>query len=330
MTRDQEAPPSPLRELREGRGTAAGQLPESRWSGGLAHWRTDDRAYLSVAFTFRLPDARQIATYYGSLGLKVFAGGPALAHVKTQKFMEDVAWVPRGAGNPGRLDGALQRHNPAATIASRGCSEKCSFCIVPFMEGAFKELPDFKVLPVLCDNNLSGLPGDYQDFIVRRYREENVPLLDANSGFEPRTFSAEVFERWRVINRGVWRLAYDDLVERDFIREAMAILKRAGIAARKIQIYTLLGNEPYDACMQRVREVIEWGGEPFCQPLMKLNALTRDPHVKHDWTAQKLRAVARWANNHMWRSDAPRFEDYDPRVRRAPRAKYDPRQGLMI
>lgn len=304
--------------------------PESKWSGGLAHWRTDDRAFLSVAFTFRLPEARKLAIYYASLGLKVFAGGPALAHVKTQKFMEDVAWVPRGAGNPGRLDGALQRHNPAATIASRGCSEKCSFCIVPFMEGGFKELPDFQVLPVLCDNNLSGLPADYQDHIVRRYREEGVPLLDANSGFEPRTFSAAVFERWQQINRGVWRLAYDDLVERDFIREAMAILRRNGIPARKIQIYTLLGNEPYEACMQRVQEVIEWGGEPYCQPLMKLNALTRDPHVKHDWTAKKLRAVARWANNHMWRSDAPRFEDYDPRVRRAPRARYDPRQGLMI
>lgn len=304
--------------------------PESQWSGGLAHWRVGDRAYLSVAFTYKLPHARKMAIYYAALGCKVFAGGPALAHVKTQKFMEDVAWVPRGAGNPGRLDGALQKHNPAATIASRGCSEKCNFCIVPFMEGGFKELPNFPVLPVLCDNNLSGLPGEYQDFIVRRYQDEGVPLLDANSGFEPRTFSAVVFERWRAINRGVWRLAYDDLVERDFIREAMAILRGAGIPPRKIQIYTLLGNEPYDACMQRVREVIQWGGEPFCQPLMKLNALTRDPHVKHDWTATKMRAVARWANNHMWRSDAPRFEDYDPRVRRAPRAKYDARQGLMV
>lgn len=307
-----------------------GAYDRGEWSGGLASWVEGERAYLSVAFTFRLPQARKLAIYYAALGLKVFAGGPALAHVKTQKYLEDVAWVPRGAGNPGRLSGALQRHNPMATIASRGCSEKCSFCIVPFMEGGFQEMPDFPVLPVLCDNNLSGLPGEYQDYIVRRYKEEGVPLLDANSGFEPRTFSASVFERWRTINQGVWRLAYDDLVEREFIREAMAILRHAGVPPRKIQIYTLLGNEPYDACMQRVREVIEWGGEPYCQPLMKLNALTRDPHVKYDWTTKKLRAVARWANNHMWRSDAPRFEDYDPRVRRAPKARYDARQGLMI
>lgn len=303
---------------------------ESRWSGGLAHWVIGEKAFISVAFTFKLYEARKLAIYYSALGHKVFCGGPALAHIKTQRFMEEVAWVPRGAGNPGRLDGALQRHNPAATIASRGCSEKCSFCIVPFMEGGFTELPDFPVLPVLCDNNLSGLPAEYQDFIVGRYVSEGVPLLDANSGFEPRSFNASVFERWRTINKGVWRLAYDDLEERDFIREAMAILRRGGVQSRKIQIYTLLGNEPYEACMQRVQEVIKWGGEPYCQPLMKLNALTRDPHVKHDWTARKLRAVARWANNHMWRSAAPSFEEYDPKIRRAPRARYDPRQGLMI
>lgn len=304
--------------------------PESHWTGGLAHWSEGDRAYISVAFTFKLPEARKIAIYYAGIGKKVFTGGPALAHVKTQKYMEDVSWVPKGAGNPGKLDGALQRHNPAATIASRGCSESCSFCIVPFMEGKFKTLPDFPVLPVLCDNNLSGLPDDYQDHIVGRYLAEGVPLLDANSGFEPRTFNAKVFERWSVINKGVWRLAYDDLAEREYIKECLAILRKSGVPPRRVQIYTLLGNEPYDACMQRIREVIEWGGEPFCQPLMKLVSLTRDPHVKHDWTAAKLRSVARWANNRMWRSVAPNFEDYDPKIRGARKARYDPRQGLFL
>lgn len=302
----------------------------STWVKGLAHWRAGGRAFLSIAFTWKLPEARKLARYYASLGLKVFAGGPAMSHVKAQRYLADVAWVPQGKGNAGKLDGAIFRHNPAATVASRGCDQTCSFCIVPSMEGQFSTLHNFSVRPVLCDNNLSGLPADYQDFIVRRYREEGVPLLDANSGFEPRSFSAAVFERWRGINEGVWRLAYDDMAEREYVREAMAILRAGGVSARNIQIYTLVGNEPYDACMQRVREVIEWGGEPYCQPLMKLFTLTRDPHVKHDWTAEKLRAVARWANQHMWRGKAPRFEDYDKSVRRVPRARYDARQGLMI
>ena len=71
-----------------------------------------------------------------------------------------------------------------ATIASRGCPVGCWFCIVPKMEGkAFTTLPDFPVRPVLCDNNLSALPANYQQFIVDRYLSAGVPLLDANSGF---------------------------------------------------------------------------------------------------------------------------------------------------
>jgi hypothetical protein len=82
------------------------------------------------------------------------------------------------------------------------------------MEGkAFTLLPDFPVRPVLCDNNLSALPAEYQDHIIARYKAEGVPLLDANSGFEPRTFDEDVYERWRGINRGPWRFAYDDMQE---------------------------------------------------------------------------------------------------------------------
>ena len=55
-----------------------------------------------------------------------------------------------------------------ATFASRGCPVGCWFCIVPKMEGkAFTLLPDFPVRPILCDNNLSALPVDYQRFVDR-------------------------------------------------------------------------------------------------------------------------------------------------------------------
>ena len=34
---------------------------------------------------------------------------------------------------------------------------------------------------------------------------------------------------------------------------------------------------------------------------MKLNALTKVPHVRFDWTAGLLRDVARWANRRVWK-----------------------------
>jgi hypothetical protein len=292
------------------------------WSGGFAEWTEGDTAYLSISFTWLLDKAFSRALWYRALGYKVRAGGPALFLNKMKHEIEDVAQVG------GEYPDAIARHNPLATIASRGCPVGCWFCIVPAMEGKeFTLLPDFPVRPILCDNNLSALPIDYQEHIIRRYQDEGVELLDANSGFEPRTFDSGVYERWKVINRGPWRFAYDDQPEREDVCRVMAMLKNE--PSKRKRVYVLIGNEPYDACMGRIREVIEWGGEPHVQPYIKLAALEKRPHVRFDWTEQKLRDVARWANGFVWRS-AP-FEEYDRhRKNRAPEEAYDAQQGLFV
>jgi len=292
------------------------------WSGGYAEWTDGDTAYLSIAFTWLLDKAYARALWFRALGYKVRAGGPALFLVKMQHELADVAELG------GDMPDAIARHNPLATIASRGCPVGCWFCIVPAMEGReFTLLPDFPVRPVLCDNNLSALPAEYQDHIIERYRAERVRLLDANSGFEPRTFDDEVYARWKPINEGPWRFAYDDQPERDDVRRVMQMLKAE--PAKRKRVYVLIGNEPFDACMGRIREVIEWGGEPHVQPYIKLNALEKKPHVRFDWTEQKLRDVARWANGFAWRSC--KFEDFD-RSRKNVTAEpvYDDQQGLFV
>jgi hypothetical protein len=267
---------------------------------GLAEWTEGDTAYLSVAFTWRLNDAYGRACWYRQAGYRVKAGGPGIFTRK--HFLADVAEIG------GEYPDAIARHNPKATVASRGCPVGCWFCIVPKMEGRnFTLLPDFPVRPILCDNNLSALPADYQGHIIARYQAEGVPLEDANSGFEPRTFDEEVYERWRQINRGPWRFAYDDQAERPDVERVMRML--AHLSPRKKQVYTLIGNEPRAECMERINQVIEWGGEPYAQPYMKLNALVRRPHVRFDWTERELKRVQRWVNGRFWRY--ARFDDYD-------------------
>lgn len=289
--------------------------PTGSWVNGLAEWTEDDTAFLSIAFTWRLDDAYQRAVWYRAQGYRVRAGGPGIFTRK--HYLADVAEIG------GDIPDAITRHNPMATIASRGCPVGCWFCIVPKMEGRdFTLLPDFPVRPVLCDNNLSALPADYQDHIVARYRATGVPLLDANSGFEPRTFDEEVFARWQPINRGPWRFAYDDASDREHVVRVMAMLDRHGVSSRRRQVYTMIGNEPFAACMDRIHEVIGWRGEPYAQPYMKLNALLRRPHVRFDWTEARLRMVQRWVNGRFWRY-VP-FDRYDASAKssNAP----DPRQ----
>jgi len=277
-----------------------------KWpSAGLAEWVEGDTAYLSVVFSWRLPDAYSRAIWYRAAGYRVRAGGPAL--LASKNYLGGVAECG------GEYPDAIARHNPQATVASRGCPVGCWFCVVPKLEGReFTLLPDFPVRPILCDNNLSGLPAEYQDYIVDRYQRSETPLLDANSGFEPRTFTEDVFRRWEPINRGPWRLAYDDLAERPYVEAALNLLRR--LPPRRKRIYVLIGNEPFDACMQRIREVIAWGAEPHVQPVVKLNALEKRPIIRHDWSRQLLTDVARWANSPMiWRKIP--FSDYRRSVR---------------
>jgi hypothetical protein len=275
-----------------------------RWVDGLAEWTDGGTAYLSIAFTWRLNDAYQRACWYRAAGYRVRAGGPGIFTRK--HFLADVAELG------GELPDAIARHNPLATVASRGCPVGCWFCIVPKMEGRdFTLLPDFPVRPVLCDNNLSALPADYQQHIVDRYRAAGVPLLDANSGFEPRTFDDDVYARWRPINRGPWRFAYDDQGEREHVYRVMRMLRH--LPARRKQVYVLLGNEPFAACMERIREVVAWGGEPYAQPYVKLNALEKRPQVRFDWSEALLRRVQRWCNRHL--AGKVPFEEYDGSVK---------------
>jgi len=296
-------------------------IKKSTWVGGLAEWVDGDTAYLSIAFTWLLDKAYSRAIWYRALGYKVRAGGPALFLVKMKHEIEDVAELG------GEIPDALARHNPAATVFSRGCPVNCWFCIVPKMEGTeFTLIPDAPVRPVLCDNNLSALPADYQDHIIARYQGEGVPLLDANSGFEPRTFDDEVFARWSVINRGPWRFAFDDQAERHDVQRVMHMLR--DVPTYRKRVYVLIGNEPFAECMGRIEQVIEWGGEPHVQPYIKLNALERRPHVRFDWTEQRLKDVARWANGYVWRK-AP-FAEYSRSALATAEPAYDVQQGLFV
>lgn len=295
----------------------------SKWIGGLAQWQEGDTMYLSVAFTWLLDVAYSRALFAKACGMKVVAGGPALFLVKMQHELTSVAEI--GKDYPD----AITHHNPLATFASRGCPVGCWFCIVPAMEGReFTLLPDFPVRPILCDNNLSALPTDYQDHIIRRYRETGTKLLDANSGFEPITFTPDVYARWKpLINdgKGPWRFAYDETKERAQVLQVMRMM--ADEPQKRKRVYVLIGNEPFAECMARIQEVIDYGCEPHVQPLMKLAALNREPWVRFDWTSQRLRDVARWANGWVWKR-AP-FSEYDRHRKNVAPERYNETEGLF-
>ena len=269
-----------------------------------------DLVCLSVIFSWHAMTARNIALRVKGLS-DVWCGGPGMFALGN--------WWKKETGldcqNGLDLRFEHQMGNYKMTFASRGCPVGCWFCIVPKLEGIEFTLNwDFQPAPFLCDNNLSALPVEFQDHIIRRYQETNTKLLDANSGFEPRAFDEGTYRRWKPILRGPWRFALDMMNELDLVHSMMEILKSE--PRSKKRVYVLIGNEPIEQCYERIVKVIEWGGEPHCQPVIKLNSLDKRPMVKYDWTEQKLLDMARWANRWIWRKTP--LSEYSNRKNESP------------
>lgn len=264
-----------------------------------------DLVALSVIFSWHARVARDIALRVKA-NSDVWAGGPGLYALASWWKRETGLECHRG------LDWRFERQRGTyeRTFASRGCPVGCSFCLVPAMEGRTFTLDwDFQPAPILCDNNLSALPVDFQEHIIQRYQETGTRLLDAQSGFEPASFAVDTFFRWTRILEGPWRLALDEIGEMDNTEYCLSVLR--DYSPRDKQVYVLAGNEPLEACYERAQKVIEWGAEPYVQPYIALNALVRRPRVAHDWTEQKLRDFARYYNRHLWRKVPLR--EYRPR-----------------
>jgi hypothetical protein len=56
--------------------------------------------------------------------------------------------------------------------------------------------------------------------------------------------------------------------------------------------------------------------------------MDREPVARHDWTVQRLKDVARWANGFVWKR-AP-FEEYDRHRKSSREEKYDEQEGLFV
>lgn len=255
------------------------------------------QVYLSVIFSWQAPLAAELAWRFKPHA-DVCCGGPGMFAL--ERWWQQQTGLPCHRG----LDWRFERQRGAyrMTFASRGCPVNCHFCLVPRIEGTTFTLDwDFQPAPILCDNNLSALPEAFQHHILQRYRETQTPLRDANSGFEPATFDAETYHRWHPLLRGPWRFAFDTWEEAADVQRMMQILGTE--PPRRKQVYVLIGNEPITACYERPQRVIAWGGEPYVQPFLPLNALRRDAYkMAYDWDVPRLRAMQRFYNRHLWRA----------------------------
>lgn len=267
-----------------------------------------DAVCFSVIFSWDVPNAISQAKYAISNGKQVMIGGGGT--------MVNRNYIERETGVKPIYKVVPELENVDAQFKmvyfTRGCVEKCHFCIVPKIEGQ-NIILNRKSRPakVLMDNNLSELPVEYQEYIVEQYLGSGVTSVDANSGFEPKGINEYVVNLFDQLPLRWWRIGFDEIGEEKQFVESVKIIQ--AISKKKIRAYTMIGHEPVEQCRYRCEKVIELGCEPVPQAYIKLGALNKIPDVQHDWDLLKLKDFQRFFYQPaLWRK--LKLENYAPRV----------------
>jgi hypothetical protein len=274
------------------------------WSKRFLEW-TDEKtkqSFLSVVFTWDLPKAYQRAAWLRQLGYHVSAGGPAVNLMPN--YLSDIADV----GD--QCTDAIAWHNPLATFTSRGCIRRCSFCAVWQTEGVLRELKDWPIRPIVCDNNLLACSRAHFDKAIDRLK----PLsgIDFNQGLDARLLTPYHAGRLAELDCLV-RLAFDSVAYESQFMRAFETLRRASIPKKRIRVYVLVGfNDTPEDALYRLRMVADLGIDPNPMRYNPLDTLRRDSYVDPSWTASELiRYVRYWANLRYFR--AVPFEEFQKR-----------------
>lgn len=272
------------------------------WSGGLAEWIEGNTAYISVVFSWQIQDAYQKAIYFKSLGYDVMIGGGILQYNENYKIFENVARVDS------YYPDAIGIHNQEATFTTRGCVRNCPFCIVPKSEGAFVELNDFPIRPIICDNNFLASSKKHFDSVIDKLKP--LKNIDFNQGLDARLLTKYQAERLAELNIKVIRLAWDHIsIEKQWMT-AYDLLLSAGFKPRNIQSYVLINfNDTPEDALYRLQTIKNLGALPNPMRYQPLDSVKRNQYIHPNWTEYELKNYMRYWARLRYLEHIP-FEDY--------------------
>ena len=209
-------------------------------------WRPQaDVVHVSVAFTWDIKEGERLEAAWSQYYPVVKLGGPA---IDTEP---PVAFVP----------GRYLRHG--VTITSRGCPNRCPWCLVPEREGGIQEL---EITPgwIVQDNNLLATSRKHQKQVFEMLRCQRR-AVSFPGGLESRLLDDWVVEQLRrlPIDQVFFAADSQSALENLWpIRERLSFLSR-----QQLRCYVLIGfggESPAEAIM-RLRRIWDMGFMPFAQ-----------------------------------------------------------------
>ena len=218
-----------------------------------------DEVHISVAFTYDREKAEELAKDWEWAGVPVKLGGPAYDDPAEGEFI------------PGRY---LKQ---GYTITSRGCNNKCWFCLAPRREGPLRELEIKDGWNVLDNNLLQCFESHIRAVFDMLRRQKKRPKF--TGGLEAKELKPWHCDLLREVKTQTMYFAYDTPDDYEPLVEAGKMLRDAGITAQShaAACYCLIGyqGDTFEKAQERMEQTIRAGFMPYAM-------LYRDAEGKTD------------------------------------------------
>lgn len=224
-----------------------------------------DEVHVSVAFTYDIPKAEQLARQWESVGVPVKIGGPAF-NEPGEDFIPGM-YLKKGY-----------------VITSRGCHNRCWFCSVPKREGyQLRELPITNGWNILDDNLLACSEQHIRDvFEMLKHQKEN-PVF--SGGLEAKILKPWHVDLLREAKTKRMYFAYDTPDDYEPLVQAGKILRDGGfkIESQSMRCYVLIGykGDTFEKAEKRLNDTLRAGFVPYAM-------LYRDEKGRVDKTWSKF------------------------------------------
>lgn len=229
----------------------------------------------------------KLSAWHKSQGDRVEFADPMFGHYD-RVYMSKVFTF-----TPDCPDYSLYGVDEAYGFLTRGCVNRCPWCIVPHKEGSIRPaspLREFigdKRRAVLLDNNVLA-----SDFGLEQI-EEIVRMgisVDFNQGLDARRACDDAFIL-DLLSRVKWmnqiRFACDRMSQMEPVAECVKELGRRGVKPYRIFVYCLI--QDVDDALERINALRKLGVLPFAQPYRVF-----DNNVE---PTNEQKRLARWCNH---------------------------------
>ena len=220
-----------------------------------------DEVHVSVTFTWDMAEGRRLGNAWAQYYPTVLLGGPAF-----------------GDRPNGFSPGMYVREG--VTFTSRGCNNRCPWCLVPGREGKLRLLP---IAPghIVNDNNFLQCPAEHRERVYEMLRQQPKAAI-FSGGIDARLVTEQIAEEVKGIRIDSLFLAADTVAAIPVLAKAVKHLPFLG--REKLRCYVLIGygGETVGQAEARLRLLWGVGVLPFAQLYQPVDGYLR---YSREWRA---------------------------------------------